>query len=110
MTDMQYSLMVFGQPASAAHTCHALEFARAVVSRGHHLGRIFFYGDGVLNAREDHHEAWQKLAASHPCELVLCSASAERHDLEHPPEPFLLMGLGALMEAGVDSDRVIGFG
>ena len=74
------------------------------------INRTFFYGDGVLNAREDHHEAWQKLAASHPCELVLCSASAERYDLEHPPEPFLLMGLGALMEAGVDSDRVIGFG
>lgn len=110
MTDMQYSLMVFGQPEALHNACHALEFAQAVVNRGHQLGRIFFYGDGVLHAKADRHTAWQKLAASHPCELVLCSASAERHNLEHPPEPFSLMGLGALMEAGVDSDRVIGFG
>jgi len=107
---MKYSLLVFAHPDETGRTRHAWEFASAVTERGHQLYRVFFYGDGVLNARETGDTGWQQLAAAHGVELVLCSASAERHALEHPPEPYLLMGLGALMEAGLDCERVVSFG
>ena len=109
---MKYTLVVMTGPGNGLGHVRAQGFAHALAGQGHSLHRVFFYGDGVRAAQEATPECqqfWTSLAGSEGSELVLCSASAERYGLTEPVPPFTLMGLGALMEAGFDSDRIISF-
>jgi tRNA 2-thiouridine synthesizing protein D len=45
---MKFSLTVHGAPHNSQAVLSASRFARAVVSAGHKLHRVFFYHDGVL--------------------------------------------------------------
>ena len=89
----------------------ALAFATALVGRSEcHLKRVFFYANGVASAMEDEYRVrWQVLSDRHNFELILCSASADRLSVGQAPEGFEIAGLGTLIEAGVDSDRVMTF-
>lgn len=109
---MKYTLVVMTGPDNGLGHLRARGFAQALAEQGHHLHRVFFYGDGVRAAQQETSESqqfWKTLAESEGSELVLCSASAERYGLTEPVPPFSLLGLGALMEAGFDSDRIISF-
>ncbi len=109
---MKFALVVLGAPESGLCHFRAQGFARALGAANARLTRVFFYGDGVRAAAAENVtsiEAWSEIAASQDCELVLCSASAESHGVLLPPAPFTLMGLGALMEAGHDCDRIMSF-
>jgi len=109
---LKYTLVVMTGPDNGMGHIRARGFAQAVAQQGHRLQRVFFYGDGVRAAQEETPEwqqFWTTLAGSQGSELVLCSASAERYGMTEPVPPFTLMGLGTLMEAGFDSDRIISF-
>jgi len=109
---LKYTLVVMTGPDNGMGHIRARGFAQALAQQGHRLQRVFFYGDGVRAAQEETPEwqqFWTTLAGSQGSELVLCSASAERYGLTEPVPPFTLMGLGTLMEAGFDSDRIISF-
>ena len=109
---LKYTLVVMTGPDNGMGHIRAKGFAQALAQQGHRLQRVFFYGDGVRAAQEETPEwqqFWTTLAGSQGSELVLCSASAERYGLTEPVPPFTLMGLGTLMEAGFDSDRIISF-
>lgn len=129
---MKFAIVVQGNPY-ASQSCHsALSFAQAVVDGGHELLRVFFYHDGVLIANkltappqdeQDISGAWQSFAAKHDVELVACIASclrrgildeteAERYEKEAAtiaPE-FVISGLGQLIDATMNADRVVTFG
>ena len=109
---MKFAMVVLAAPESGLCHFRAQHFARALCNANITLTRVFFYGEGVRGAAAEHHEIlqhWSAIAAEQGCDLVLCSASAENCGLLNPPAPFTLMGLGALIEAGHDCDRVISF-
>ncbi|AFU97951.1 sulfurtransferase complex subunit TusD [Simiduia agarivorans] len=128
---MKYALLINASPFGPGQRA-ALAFAQALHRRGHSLTRVFFYGEGVLTANRlqqppqgevQTYRQWQALATTTGCELVVCIAAAlrrgivdqreaERYELsEHNlAEGFTLSGLGQLVEAGVENDRLITFG
>lgn len=125
-------MSVLSAPYSSQEALAAYRFANAALLAGHTVKRIFFHGDGVLNANclssppqdELHlYQAWINLAKSHNIELIVCIASALRRGILDESEslryqkpafsmqaPFVLSGLGQLVEALVESDRFISFG
>lgn len=112
MKPLAYSLVVVGRPDSGQCHTRALGFASALSAAGHRLRRVFFYSSGVqvaLNWEDSPKDSWLEIAREHEAELCLCSASAERYGVTTPPEGYTIVGLGTLMEAGIDSDRVLTF-
>lgn len=109
---MNYSLVVLHGPDDGRALSRAESFAAALSQGGHTLKRVFFYGGGVKVALTHDGEPWQywsELSRHQNTEIVLCSASADRYGITSPPEGFVIAGLGTLMEAGMDSDRVVTF-
>lgn len=114
----------------ASHT--AYHFAKAALEQGHQIHRIFFYHDGVHNGTRlsvppqdepDITKLWRELAEQHRLDLVVCVSAAQRRglldagearrhgkDADNLATPFRISGLGQLIEAGVESDRLIVFG
>lgn len=129
---MNYSLLILSPPASGHTTISAIRFAEAVCARGHHLLRVFFLDDGVYQGMAsavtpqdefDHLAAWQQLSTQHSVELVLCISSALKRGLLDASEAkryqregvtvhpaFIVGGLGLLVDATANSDRVVTFG
>ncbi len=128
---MKFSIAVFGAPYSSQAALSALHFAAAVIDADHELYRVFFYHDGVytgnslISAPQDEvdlHKEWQTLASTHSIELVVCIASALRRGMldedeavryEKPGhslgDEFTVAGLGQLIDAALESDRLITF-
>ncbi len=129
---MIFSVHVLAPPYSRQANLTALLFCQAVVAQGHELKRVFFSGDGVLTASRiavtpqdeiNLYDAWLKLASDHDIELVVCISAclrrgivdqgeAERYQLgSHNLAPqFIIAGLGQLVDAALESDRLITFG
>lgn len=129
---MKFSIVVQGNPY-ASQSCHsALAFAESVIRGGHELVRVFFYHDAVLVAdrftappqdERDISVAWQEFAASNNVELVACIASCLRRGILDETEAesyeketasvapeFIISGLGQLVDATINADRVVTFG
>ncbi len=129
---MIFTIVVQAAPYSHQSADTALRFARALLSQGHRLHRVFFYADGVQCANglaaPPQDEAniprqWQTLAEEHELDLVVCIAAAVRRGVLDANEArryekdgcslaagFELSGLGQLAEATAVSDRVVTFG
>ena len=110
----------------------AYHFTAAALRAGHEIVRIFFYQDGVNNGtrlsippQDDRNisERWSALAEQHDVELILCVAAAQRRGLLDEDEAkragkdsnnmapgFQISGLGQLIDAGIQADRLIVFG
>jgi tRNA 2-thiouridine synthesizing protein D len=110
----------------------AYQFAKAALGKGHEIFRVFFYHDGVNNAtrlavppQDDRNimQLWSTLAKEHNLDLVVCIAAAQRRglldedemkrqgkDANNIMEGFRISGLGQLIEAGIQSDRLVVFG
>ena len=118
---MKIGLLVNEGPYNHQAADTAYQFARAVLAKGHQVQRVFFYNDGVNNAsklteppQDDRHivNRWSKLAAEHGIDLVVCVAAGLRRGLveENLAPGFRISGLGQLVEAGIESDRLVAFG
>lgn len=121
---MKYSILVQGSP-TATRACHsALEFAQAVKLSNHELYRIFFYQEAVLigtkyfEVPQDEpnlQKSWLSFAEEHEVELVVCISAAQRRgisqteDHDTVAEGFAVSGLGQLIEAMLESDRLVSF-
>jgi tRNA 2-thiouridine synthesizing protein D len=107
---MRYTLVISSSNDDLAAARRALGFAEAAHASGHSVVQVFFYADGVATASvSDALACWQQLGATTGAELVLCSASAERFAIDEAPDGFVIAGLGALIESGVQTDRVMNF-
>ncbi|WP_110656451.1 sulfurtransferase complex subunit TusD [Salinicola halimionae] len=128
---MNYALLVHAAPYSHQAALSALRFADAIVTGGHRLAAVFFYHDGVHNAsalmsppQDEIHlaEGWKRLHEDHGTQLLVCIAAglrrgllntdeANRHGLaSHNVEaPFELTGIGQLVDAMLNNDRLITF-
>jgi len=118
---LHIALLVEASPHSHRAATTALRFARAAVAAGQRLSRVFFFGDGVLAARPHAGEVadepdpaaqWSALAAESDIDLVVCVAAAQRRGIDTAAlaEGFRIGGLGQLIEAGIDADRLVSFG
>ena len=129
---MIFSVHVLAPPYSQQANLTALHFCQAVLRQGHQLKRVFFSGDGVLTASQlgvppqdeiNLYQEWVKLGAESQVELVLCisaclrrgmvnASEADRYQLPaHNLNPqFIVAGLGQLVDAALDSDRLVTFG
>jgi tRNA 2-thiouridine synthesizing protein D len=47
---LRYTLLINAAPQSSQGAKTALRFAESLLQMGHNIERLFFYGDGVLNA------------------------------------------------------------
>ena len=94
---------------------------KAALKKGHKIPRVFLYHDGVNNStrlteppQDDRNvvQRWQKLAADHKLDLVVCVAAALRRGIkeENLAERFRISGLGQLVESGIQADRLVTFG
>ena len=129
---MIFSINVQSPPYSTQASYTAYQFCKAVLAQGHQLHRIFFYQDGIYCASRlaappqdelNLYTEWQNLAKENEIELVVCIAAALRRgilnqeesiryqkDAHNLAEGFILGGLGQLIEAAANSDRMVTFG
>lgn len=129
---MIFSIHVVTAPYSHQSVLSALRFTQAVLRGGHSIKRVFFSGDGVFVGTDlasppqdepDLYLQWQSLAKDHGVELVVCisaclrrgiinASEAERYEKagHNLSDAFILSGLGQLVEAGIESDRLVTFG
>ena len=106
---MQFSLIIRTRPQDTVHWQQALRFAETATQMGHSIRQCFFQSEGVLAATHpEAYEDWCRVAESTGAELLLCSQAAEAYEIT-ANNPFVIGGLGALVEAGVRADRVISF-
>lgn len=129
---MNFSIAIYGGPSDSQAPLTALHFAKAVLASGHELYRVFFYNEAVVVANElivapqdelNLNQAWSEFSEAHDIELVVCIASALRRGMLNESEAsrydknnhnissaFIVSGLGQLIDAGIQSDRLISFG
>ena len=129
---MKLGIMVNEGPYTHQASDSAYQFAKAALAKGHEISRVFFYHDGVNNGSrltvppQDERnivKRWSELAAEHGLDLVVCIAAAQRRgivdasekkrhgkDVDNIAPGFRISGLGQLVEAGIESDRLVVFG
>ncbi|MDE0976053.1 MAG: sulfurtransferase complex subunit TusD [Arenicellales bacterium] len=129
---MKLSVMVSEGPYTHQASDTAYNFIVAALNAGHEIFRVFFYHDGVNNGtrlttppQDDRHivNRWSELSEAHDLDLVVCVAAAQRRGIVDPDEAkrngkdsdniasgFRISGLGQLIEAGVQADRLLVFG
>ncbi|TAN46239.1 MAG: sulfurtransferase complex subunit TusD [Rhodospirillales bacterium] len=118
---MKFAILVNEGPFNHQASDSAYQFAKAALAKGHQIFRVFFYYDGVYNASklsepptDDRNVVanWGKLAEEHKLDLVVCVAAALRRGIkdENLAAGFRISGLGQLIEAGIQADRLVTFG
>ena len=129
---MKFGILINEGPYQHQAADSAYNFVVAALAKGHEIYRIFFYHDGVNNGtrltsppRDDRNivDRWSKLAADHTVDLVICVAAAQRRgivdadekkrnskDADNIAPGFRISGLGQLIEAGIQADRLMVFG
>lgn len=124
---MKFALLVTAAPFSTQGAETALRFARAAISNGHIIERIFFYRDAVHNAStfaitpqdETNIPAeWQQFCKAEAIDSVVCVSAALKRgivntsnvDAGNVADSMSVAGLGLLTDAIINADRVLTFG
>ena len=118
---MKFGILVNEGPFTHQASDTAYHFTTAALDKGHEIVRVFFYHDGVNNATklsapqsDDRNlvKLWSELGQERGVELIVCIAAALRRGLteENLAPGFEISGLGQLVGAGIDADRLIVFG
>ena len=129
---MKLSILVNEGPYQHQCADSAIQFTKAALEKGHEIFRVFFYHDGVNNGtrfavppQDDRNitDQWTKLAEQYDLDLVVCIAAAQRRGILDENEAkrqgkdgdniapgFRISGLGQLIEAGIQSERLVIFG
>ena len=118
---MKFAILINEGPYQHQSTDTAYLFCKAALEKGHEIRRVFFYHDGVNNSsslteppQDDRNivQRWSKLAEEHKLDLVVCDAAALRRGIkdENLAPGFRISGLGQLVEAGIEADRLVTFG
>jgi len=129
---MKFSIQINEGPYQHQAADTAYQFTKAALERGHEVFRVFFYHDGVNNAtrlttppQDDRNivNRWSDLAEKYNLDMVVCVAAAQRRGIVDADEAkrngkdatnlaprFRISGLGQLIEAGIQADRLMVFG
>ena len=126
---MRFAIEVNEGPYTHQASDTAYQFTKAALEKGHEIFRVFFYHDGVNNGtrytvppQDDRNlqKLWSELAEQHKLDLVVCIAAAQRRGILDENEAkrqgkdgdniapgFRISGLGQLIEAGIEADRLV---
>ncbi len=129
---MKFSILINEGPYQHQASDSAYKFIEAALEAGHEIFRVFFYHDGVNNStrytvppQDDRNiqVRWSELAEKHDLDMVVCIAAAQRRGILDENEAqrqgkdgdniapgFRISGLGQLIEAGIQADRLVTFG
>jgi len=129
---VKFGIVVNEGPYQHQSSDSAYQFCKAALGSGHEIFRVFFYHDGVNNStryavppQDDRHvtQRWSDLAENHQLDLVVCVAAAQRRGILDEDEAlrhhktgdniargFRVSGLGQLIEACIEADRLVTFG
>ncbi len=129
---MNFAILVNEGPYQHQASDTAYQFTKAALEKGHEIYRVFFYHDGVNNGtrlttppQDDRHitNRWIDLAEKYNLDMVVCVAAAQRRGIVDEDEmkrqgkdatniapQFRISGLGQLIEAGIQSERLMVFG
>lgn len=129
---MKFGIMVSEGPYTHQASDTAYQFTKTALENGHEVYRVFFYHDGVNNGtsfttppQDDRNivNRWSELAEKYDLDLVVCVAAAQRRGIVDPDEAkrnsksgsniaprFRISGLGQLIEAGIQAERLVVFG
>jgi len=118
---MKFGILVNEGPFTHQASDSAYQFVSAALKKGHEIVRVFFYHDGVNNSTklsepqsDDRNlvQMWSALAEEHGVELIVCVAAALRRGIKDDilAPGFQISGLGQLVEAGIEADRLVVFG
>ena len=131
---MKIGVVVNEGPYTHQASDTAYQFTKAALEKGHEIFRVFFYHDGVNNATrltvppQDERNVqrnWSELSEKYKLDLVVCIAAAQRRGILDDSEAkrhgkgegaanlapgFRISGLGQLIEAGIQADRLVVFG
>jgi len=129
---LKFSVLVSEGPYTHQASDTALQFTKAALEKGHEIFRVFFYHDGVNNGtrltvppQDDRNlqQCWTELGQKYNLDLVVCIAAAQRRGILDESEAkrqgkdanniapgFRISGLGQLIEAGIEADRLVVFG
>ena len=129
---MKFAIQINEGPFTHQAADTAYLFTKAAIENGHEIFRVFFYHDGVNNGtmygvppQDDRNvqALWSDLAEQHDLDLVVCVAAAQRRGIMDEDEAkrhgkgasniapkFRISGLGQLIEAGIQAERLMVFG
>lgn len=118
---MKFGIVINEGPYQHQASDTAYLFCKAALEKGHEIMRVFFYHDGVNNSsrlteppQDDRNivARWSKLAEEYKIDLVVCVAAALRRGIkdENLASGFRISGLGQMVEAGIQADRLVTFG
>jgi tRNA 2-thiouridine synthesizing protein D len=129
---VKFGILVNEGPYTHQASDSAYHFTKAALEKGHEIFRVFFYNDGVYNGtrfgvppQDDRNITvkWAELAEKHDLDLVVCVAAAQRRGVLDEDEAkrhgkdgnniaprFRISGLGQLVEAGTQAERLVVFG
>ncbi|EIC21198.1 sulfurtransferase complex subunit TusD [Thiorhodovibrio frisius] len=129
---MKFAIQINEGPYQHQASDSAYFFTKAALDKGHEVFRVFFYHDGVDNAsrlttppQDDRNvvERWAALAEQHDLDMVVCVAAAQRRGMVDEGEAkrngkdatnihprFRISGLGQLVEAAIQAERLVVFG
>jgi len=129
---MKLAILVNEGPYQHQASDSAYQFTKAALAKGHEIFRVFFYHDGVNNGtrltvppQDDRNivNRWTELANQYHLDLVVCIAAAQRRgildaneakrqgkDTHNLAEGFRISGLGQLIEAAIQAERLVTFG
>jgi len=129
---VNFAIVIHGGPYSHQAPLSAYHFTKALLDEGHDIYRVFFYHDGVYTANNamsppqdepDVRKLWVELAKAHQLDLVVCIAAALRRGILDQTEAVRyektsvnldpacsISGLGQLIDAGLNADRLVTFG
>ena len=129
---MKFTIVVHSAPYSSQGAHTALKFCQTLVSEGHEIYRLFFFRDGVSNLNrlavvaQDEvslQSRWDELIQSNGIDAVACVTSSlkrgviDQQEAKRYERPAFnltdkagIAGLGQLVDATQNSDRVLNFG
>jgi len=129
---MKFAIQINEGPYQHQASDSAYMFTREALEKGHEIFRVFFYHDGVNNGtrlttppQDDRNvvQRWAELGEKYELDLVICVAAAQRRGVVDDGEAerngknatnidprFRISGLGQLIEAAVQSERLVVFG
>ncbi len=129
---MKFAIVVNEGPYQHQASDTAYHFTKAALAAGHEIVRVFFYHDGVNNGtrlttppQDDRNivDRWSQLGNEADLDLVVCVAAAQRRGIvdadeakrngkgaENIADRFRISGLGQLIEAAIQADRLMTFG
>jgi tRNA 2-thiouridine synthesizing protein D len=129
---VRFAIKISAGPYTHQASHSAYHFTKAALTKGHQVYRVFFYHDGIHNGTRlsappqdetDITQRWRELADQYRLDLVVCVNAAQRRGLLDADEArrhgkdaanlapsFRISGLGQLIDAGIEADRLIVFG